>query len=124
MLVREVTFNKRQKRSEEEKKKSQDLIEKIRKEHSKPVKGVFRFIESSGGTLEFPFRELPGEPIQIWALKDGETYTIPLGLAKHINNNMKRPKRDYMRNAKGEKMLTTAINGWTQRAEFVSTDLM
>lgn len=124
MYVREVSLDKRTKMSQEDKKKSSEMIEKLRKENAKLVKGIFRFIEVPGGSIEFAFREFPGEPVRVYEFFDGKEYEIPLGVAKHINNNMKVPKRDYMRDAKGNKLLTTAIEGWRQRAEFVSTELM
>ena len=51
------------------------------------VTGIFKFYEVPGGNLGFSIRLWDGDPVQDFVLQDGETYTIPLGVARHLNNN-------------------------------------
>lgn len=123
-FVKEITLGKRTKLDAESKKKSKETIDKLAKENAKLVKGIFRNMEVPGGDLEFAYREFPGEPVRVYHFWDGQEYEIPLGVAKHINKNTKVGIRDYMRNAKGEKLLTSCIGGWRQRYTFTSSEFM
>lgn len=71
----------------EEIKKRKDNIEYLREKDREKVKGVFRYFESPGATLSFPFKKYKKDPVEIYHLIDGQTYELPLGVAKHLNNN-------------------------------------
>ena len=58
---------------------------KERERDRKPVKGIFRFYEVPGGSMSFVFKEYEGEPVARFDLVDGDMYTLPLGVAKHLN---------------------------------------
>lgn len=51
------------------------------------VKGTFIYHECPGGFLEFVYRGYPGDPMMKYELFDGQMYEIPLGVAKHLNQN-------------------------------------
>lgn len=51
------------------------------------VKGKFMFYEVPQGTLSFVFRKYKEDPIERFDLLDGEIYTLPLGVAKHLNTS-------------------------------------
>jgi hypothetical protein len=51
------------------------------------VKGIFHFYEVPGGTMKFFFKAYKGDDPERYELRDGEVYTIPLGVAKHLNKN-------------------------------------
>ena len=70
-------------------------IEAERKRESRMVRGKFTFIEVPGGRTVFPWRAYPGEKIKHYTLVDGEIYTIPIGLAKHLNSNCKYPVYEH-----------------------------
>lgn len=72
-----------------------------------PVKGIFRFYEAPGGTLSFCFRGYKEDPIEQFALKDGEVYTIPLGVAKHLNKSGSYPEYEFFQ---GEKNVVGAFS--------------
>lgn len=59
------------------------------------VKGIFRFYEAPGHTMGFVFRAYPEDPVETFNLKDGEAYTIPLGVAKHLNKNGWYPEYEF-----------------------------
>jgi len=51
------------------------------------VKGIFNFYEVPGGTMTFRIKLYKQDDVERYELKDGETYSIPLGIAKHLNKN-------------------------------------
>ena len=58
-----------------------------RDKHKETVKGIFRFYEVPGGSLSFVFKEFKEDPVQRFDMVDGQVYTVPLGVAKHLNKN-------------------------------------
>lgn len=65
------------------------------------VKGIFRFFECPGGLLSFVFKAYRWDPIERFDLQDGEIYTIPLGVAKHLNKNGWYPEHNYLMDETG-----------------------
>lgn len=82
------------------KKQQQENLKYKRDKDRTPVRGIFRFHESPGGTLKFPFRQYPEDPIENFIMKDGLVITIPLGVAKHLNNNCWYPEYEYLSSEK------------------------
>lgn len=62
-------------------------FEKQRVEESRLVKGIFQDNEVKGGFIKFPFKKFKGDPIEIYELKDGCEYEVPLSVVKHLNSN-------------------------------------
>ncbi len=52
------------------------------------IKGRFTFKEVPGGTLCFSFLKYKGDNVLRYELKDGETYTLPYMVAKHLATNV------------------------------------
>lgn len=52
------------------------------------IKGKFTFKEVPGGTLCFSFFKYKGDNILRYELKDGEIYTLPYMVAKHLAMNV------------------------------------
>ena len=65
------------------------------------VKGIFRFHEVPGGRMAFPFRAYKEDDVEIFDLIDGQVYTIPLGVARHLNKNCWYPVYDYIKGESG-----------------------
>ncbi|MDD5551243.1 MAG: hypothetical protein PHS34_08290 [Candidatus Omnitrophica bacterium] len=61
------------------------------------VKGIFRFYEIPGGTLSFVYKAYKPDPVEKYTLVDGQIYTLPLGVAKHLNKNGWYPIHEYMK---------------------------
>jgi len=59
------------------------------------VKGMFKFYEVPGGSMAFMYRKYKGEKPERYSMVDGDTYTIPLGVAKHLNNDCWYPVHTY-----------------------------
>lgn len=81
--------------------KSEYKWEKERIRDRKLVKGVFRFHEVPGGTLNFSYLKYKGDPIDKHELKDGEVYTLPLGVARHLRTSGWYPVHAYAMNEDG-----------------------
>lgn len=67
----------------------------LRDKHREMVRGKFIFHEVPGGTLKFSFREFREDQTESYSLVDGEIYTLPLGVAKHLNKNCWYPVHAY-----------------------------
>lgn len=78
---------------EEAKKK----LQRMREKDSQIVKGVFRFHEMPGGTLSFVFKAYKGDQSQRYDMVDGQVYSVPLGVAKHLNMNGWYPEYEYIK---------------------------
>lgn len=62
---------------------------------AKLVRGIFINHETPNGLLEFTLRLYPGDPIVKYTLYDGQMYEIPLGVAKHLNQNCSYKVHQY-----------------------------
>ena len=85
-----------------------DKIEQMRQEEARLVKGVFQDNEVKGGTIKFPFKKYPGDPIVTWTLTDGQEYELPLMLVRHLNSPCCYVENAYLNNmltADGKPML-------------------
>jgi hypothetical protein len=51
------------------------------------VRGVFKFYEVEGGSLNFVHRAYKEDQVERYDLIDGQIYTLPLGVAKHLNKS-------------------------------------
>jgi len=51
------------------------------------VKGVFRFFEVPGGSMSFVYKAYKQDQVERYDMVDGQQYTVPLGVAKHLNKN-------------------------------------
>ncbi len=90
MKVVEINPQKYRSPSESEKAKAKTLIEKMRKEGEKLIKGMFEFIDAQGGWIDFSYRFYPGEPIRTVRINHGEIVDLPKDLVKHLNNIWKK----------------------------------
>ena len=76
-------------------KKPKQNLKYLRDKDREQVKGIFRYYEVIGGSLSFYFRAYKEDPIERFDLVDGQIYTIPLGVAKHLNRNGWYPVYEY-----------------------------
>ncbi len=51
------------------------------------VKGIFRFYEVPGGSMSFSIKLYKEDQVENYDLVDGAVYTLPLGVARHLNKN-------------------------------------
>jgi len=115
--------------TELEAKINDSFIRKCWKDDSREVKGKFLCFEPRGGSVTFPFRKYKWDDIKQYTLQDGETYTIPLGVARHLNgidilakeqngniNSCSYPTHQHEQDSAGKTSITVAK--YTRRYAF------
>lgn len=123
-FLKEFNITPKTKLNKEQKIKAEELREKERAEDSRMVKGIFKNIEAPGGSLIFSFRKYKEDPYRTYELQDGQSYELPLGVAKHINNMTAVPEREYAKGPDGTPQLYTIVKSKRQRYQFLSTEYM
>lgn len=68
------------------------------------VRGKFIFHEVPGGTMSFSFKAYKEDQVERFDLIDGEIYTLPLGVAKHLNKNLWYPEYEFFRDEKTQNL--------------------
>lgn len=66
------------------------------------VKGIFNFHEVPGGEMKFVYAKYKGEQPVRYKLQDGEVYSLPLGVAKHLNKDCWYPVHAHALNSEGK----------------------
>lgn len=84
-----------------------DKLYRMWKEESRLVKGVFRCREPEGGSVTFPFRKYKWDQTKWYTLVDGETYEIPLAVARHLNANCSYPVHSHILGPDGKQTVDT-----------------
>lgn len=85
----------------EEARKKPNLTYQRDKDREK-VRGIFRFYEIAGGELSFVYKAFKGDKVEKYTLMDGKAYSIPLGVAKHLNRNGCYPIHKYLKGEDGK----------------------
>lgn len=101
-----------------EAKNSKTAIEFLRKKHAQPVRGRFCFHELKGGRLCFNFKEFKGDKNIKYELVDGEIYTLPYGVVKHLNKDLWYPVHEYQKDEYGNNI--QKVGKKIRRASFES----
>jgi hypothetical protein len=101
---------------------TKELIEKLRIRDSKLVKGIFKFLEAPNSTMKFSYKKYKGDSVETYELEDGKAYTIPIGVAKHLNKNCWYPEHYYKMDEKGQP--TIRVEKKIKRCSFQSMDFM
>lgn len=99
--------------------------EYMRQKDRETVKGIFRFYEVPGGNLSFNFKIYKKDPVEKFSLNDGQVYSLPLGVAKHLNKNGWYPVHAYLTDENGNKVMKVGqkIRRFSfQSLEFVDID--
>jgi len=107
----------------ETKKPTKFNYEPQRKKEAELVKGKFKFYEVPGGSIQFSYGPIyKGDKTLNLTLVDGQIYTVPRGVARHLNNNCWYPEYDYI---KGEDVRTNyAVKNKVHRTGFQSLEFM
>lgn len=76
-------------------------IKKMRDRDREMVTGIFKNLENSAssgmrGAVRFTIKLYPGDEVQAYELWDNERYTIPRGVARHLNNNCYYLEHGYL----------------------------
>lgn len=107
---------------EANKEKNKKSLKYQRDKDREMVKGIFRFFEVPGGVLEFSYKAYREDPVEKFTMHDGQMYTIPLGVAKHLNKNMWYPIHGYKITEDGKS--SQFINQKVRRCSFQSLEFV
>ena len=66
-----------------------------------PVRGIFRFYECPGACLSFVYRAYKEDDVERFDLTDRQVYSVPLGVARHLNKSGRYPIHAYKVNDDG-----------------------
>lgn len=83
-----------------------DSIHAMTKETDHKVVGTFVNIEAPGLPQKFCLKLYEGMPVFNEVLMDNETVTIPLSVARHINEEFNKEEHSYLQDAKGNSLKT------------------
>ena len=97
---------------------AKDLKVKRDKERT-PVRGIFKYHECPGAMFEFMFKKYAEDPLEKFSMLDGEVYTIPLGVARHLNTGCWYPVHKFQSK---DSILTTQEK--IRRTSFQSLEFM
>ena len=86
------------------------------------VRGKFIFHEVPGGMMSFVFKKWKEDPVERFDLMDGEIYTIPLGVAVHLNKNCFIPVHTHAVDENGKPMMK--IGQKIRRCSFQSLEFV
>lgn len=96
---------------------------KFQKDRDKEmVRGIFVFHEVPGGSMSFVYKSYRGDEVERYDMIDGQMYTIPLGVARHLNKNVSYPVHAYAVDANGKPLMT--IGSHVRRASFQSLEFI
>jgi hypothetical protein len=59
----------------------------MRDQDAETVRGVFHYYEVPGGLLEFVYKAYREDNVEKYSLEDGKIYTVPRGIARHLNKS-------------------------------------
>lgn len=99
---------------------SDQEMRRERDRDNKTVKGIFRCYEPRGGSLTFSFKKYKGDDVLKFTMVDGDIYTIPLMVAKHLNQNCYYPKHSHVLDANGKPSIEVGTK--VQRCSFESLE--
>lgn len=85
-------------------------------ENAQIVRGRFIFNECPGGEIGVPFQEDSSTPLKTYLLKDKQIYDLPLGVARHLNNNCNYPIYEIRRDERGTS--STGVKEFIHRTSF------
>ena len=81
---------------------TKEEMQKMRDKDHEVVEGIFRCYEPRGGGITFSFKKYKGDEVLKYNMVDGDTYEIPLMVAKHLNQNCYYPKHSHVLDANGK----------------------
>lgn len=81
------------------------MKEAMRKKDNRMVEGIFRCFETRGGSVTFSFKKHAGDEVVQYTMVDGETYTIPIMVAKHLTHNCCYSQHAYELDANGNSII-------------------
>lgn len=106
----------------QEKKKDKPNLRYQRDKDREMVKGIFKYYEVEGGMMSFVLKMYKEDDVERYDFVDGQLYTVPLGVAKHLNKNGWYPQHVFSVDENGKPI--SKIGQKVRRFGFVSTEFM
>lgn len=103
-------------------KKTKINVQYLRDKDREPVKGIFRYHECPGGSVSFSYRAYKGDNIERYDMIDGQVYTVPLGVARHLNKNCWYPEYEFFKDEQTQNI--QRISKKVRRMSFQSLEFM
>ena len=110
------------KKTTEESKNSAEHLRIQRDKERQLVKGKFIYHECPGGEIGFMFKKYKGDPLEKFILRDGEIYTLPLGVARNLNTNVAYDTYNFSSDDQGRPKCMPA--GKVRRCSFQSLEFL
>lgn len=91
------------------------------------VRGIFRFYEVPNGAMSFVIKIYKEDECERYDFIDGQIYSVPRGVAKHLNKNGWYPVYEYKDNEQGlpvMKVGTKVARFGFQSLEFIADEDM
>lgn len=104
-----------------EKKKAKGTLRYQRDKNREKVKGIFKYYEVPGGSVSFVFKEFKEDPVERYDFIDGQTYNVPLGVARHLNKRGFYPVHEHIKTESGT---TMRVGSKVQRFGFQSLEFI
>lgn len=98
-----------------------DLRNQRAKDNEK-VQGIFRYHEVPGGGVSFCYKFYKEDPVERYDLVDGNLYTLPLGVARHLNKNGWYPVYEFMKDEATQNV--QRVGQKVRRFSFQSTEFV
>ncbi len=83
-------------------------MEEQRLKDREMVRGIFRYHELPKGQMEFMYKAYKKDPLEKFSFVDGEIYTVPRGVAVHLNKNLNYPTYNYKNDEQGRPQVSIA----------------
>ena len=103
-------------------------LQYMRDKDAEMVRGIFHFYEVPGGLLEFSYKCYKGDDVAKYSLEDNKVYSIPRGVARHLNKNGWYPVHGYATDETGKPIAKigqkVARYGFSSLEFFDSDDLI
>lgn len=98
------------------------MIKQMREKDREMVRGIFKFYEVPHGRMAFSYKAYAEDEVEHFDMNDGEIYTIPRGVAKHLNKNGWYPIHSHVMNEGGTHQVK--VGSKVRRFGFQSLDFM
>jgi len=90
-------------------------IKKMRDRDAEMVTGIFKNLENPAtnggrGSVVFSYKYYPNDENAVYELWDGERYSLPRGVARHLNNNCYYKEYQHLQGEFGQQGIRTAQN--------------
>lgn len=105
-------------------KKDKLNLKYLRDKDRELVRGKFLFHEVPGGTMSFSFKAYLEDPVEKFTLVDGQIYSIPLGVARHLNKNLWYPEYSWAQGSNGTQDVHQKITRKVRRCSFQSLEFV